>query len=84
MWVDLGPYGLEIFLTYTFSQKPLAAPGAEWLGPHPADLQDEELNFLLEDFLVADRRRIQSITKQDYITTEISCQKKPVAQNKLN
>ena len=71
---DCDPYGFEIFLTYKFgslassySQEPLAAPFSWWLGVHPADMQD--LDSSLQDFSVADRKRILDINEREYIRT---------------
>ena len=72
---DCDPYGLEIFLTYkygslasSYCQEPLAAPFSWWLGVHPADLQD--LDFPLQDFSDADRKRIIDITEREYIRSD--------------
>ena len=72
---DCDPYGLEIFLTFTFGslascycQEPLAAPLSWWLGVHPADMQD--LDFPLQDFSTADRKRIIDITDREYIQSD--------------
>ena len=72
---DCDPYGLEIFLTYTFGslasaycQEPLAAPLSWWLGVHPADMQD--LDFPLQDFSMADRKRIIDISGREYIRSD--------------
>ena len=72
---DCDPYGLEIFLTYCFgslassyAQEPLAAPLSWWLGAHPADMQ--HLGFPLQDFSVADRKRIIDISHRDYVISD--------------
>ena len=72
---DCDPYGFEIFLTYKFGslassycQEPLAAPFSWWLGVHPADLQ--HLDFPLQDFSEADRKRIIDITEREYIRSD--------------